>query len=372
MENEVRVRLKAQQEEVFISGVDLRLQGQNRSFRQVALSRQETLRIRRFQKEGRSYWLIGETAPSRSRVISDEFVVIEGQNLHANAQELPKKILLSPSGFRKIDVVGLLPLEEYVVGVLASEMPLNWPMETLKAQAVAARSYALAVIKERKNKAYHLESSVLDQVFRHVLLEDENDTLTRKAALAVKATRGVTLQTNQGRVLKAFYHSDCGGHTVSAKDVWKYGVNSGEAVDDSCPTNPKASWEMKIGKEDLYARLKKYLNLQKSPLRISALDFLPIPGDERIKDVRVAFNDGENRLINANDFRSLMGFQDLRSTLFHVTETGQEMTFKGRGFGHGVGLCQWGSRILGQQGKKYQEILMHYYPLAKLGTEIRN
>ena len=187
-----------------------------------------------------------------------------------------------------------------------------------------------------------------------------------------ESTEGMKLLAGPGKVLKAFYHSDCGGRTVSAKSVWNFGVNSGEAVDDSCPTNPKAQWQMSLSKENLYAKLKKFLSLEKSSAQISGLDFVKIPGEERIKDVKVAFNSGESRTINANDFRAVVGFQDLRSTLFTVSENENVIAFKGRGYGHGVGLCQWGSRIMGQQGKKYQEILNHYYPLAKLETGTRN
>lgn len=364
-ETEVRVRLKARQDEFVISGTDLQVRGQTENFRSVAYSQTESLRVRRFQKEGRAYWLISRQRPGRSYIVSEKFVLITGQNLRAGSQELPAKILLAPSGPRQMDLIALLPLEEYVTGVVASEMPLTWPLETLKAQAIASRSYALAVMQERQHKVYHLESSVLDQVFRKVFRGNETG-IARKAAEAVRETRGVTLWGSNNRVLKAFYHSDCGGHTASARDVWHSGINSGEATDAACPANPKAHWELSLDKEDLYSRLKKYLALGDKPLRILGLQFIPIPGEERIQDVRVAFNDGESRKIDANDFRAMVGFQEMRSTLFQVSESDKVLSFSGRGFGHGVGLCQWGSRYLGLQGKKYPEILKHYYPLARL------
>jgi stage II sporulation protein D len=251
-----------------------------------------------------------------------------------------------------------MPLDEYVVGVLASEMPLSWPLETLKAQAVAARSYALSVMNEKKNQAYHLESSILDQVFRHVVAEDAEDPLIKKAVQAVKETSGVKLYSQKGGILKAYFHSDCGGQTTAAQNVWGSTTNSGVTTDSSCPTNPKAHWKLSLSKDELSRRLKV--------ADISGLDLIKVPSEKRIKAVRLAFNDSGSKTISANDFRQMLGFQDLRSSLFELKRIGESFMFEGSGFGHGVGLCQWGSRALGKSGKNYNQILKHYYPLAVL------
>jgi stage II sporulation protein D len=258
-----------------------------------------------------------------------------------------------------------MPLESYLTGVLASEMPLTWPLESLKAQAVAARSYALAVMKERSRKVYQVESNILDQVFRPLAVDDEGDPLVRKALQAVRETQGQKLVIGNGRTLKAYFHSDCGGHTVSARSVWGKAVESGEAADASCPSNPRANWELGISKTKIYAGLKKFFSLGRSPLQVVGLEFEK-GEDERVHQVRVAFNEGSPRVLSGNEFRALVGFQDLKSTLFEAKMEGETIRFRGRGFGHGVGLCQWGSRALGLQGVKYAEILRHYYPLARL------
>lgn len=366
----VRVRLKSQQDEIFISGYGLRIQGAENKFQQVAIARSENIRIRRFSKDGASFWLVTRSQSSRSQIISDPLLAIDGQDLKAQAQNLPKQILLSPSGKVKMDLVGVLPINEYLTGVIASEMPLSWPMETLKAQAIAARSYTLAVMKERRNKAYHLESSVMDQVFKHVVLND-GDQLIRKASQAVNETKNMQIMGDKGNVLKAFYHSDCGGKTASAKNVWNMSASGGEAVDESCPTNPKAHWHINVSKENIFAKIKKFLALDKSDKeqdQIKELKFNSIPSEERLKDVTVILNSGRQLKLNGNDFRGLIGFQDLKSNLFKVQVSEKEFAFVGRGFGHGVGLCQWGSRMLGLQGKKFPEILKHYYPQARLIT----
>ena len=281
--------------------------------------------------------------------------MIQGQDLRAGARALPEKVMLVANK-KNVDLIGVLPLEEYVAGVLASEVPLSWPMETLKAQAVAIRSYTMAVMQERQSRDFHVESTVMDQVFNHdpALSTSKN----HKAVEATRATEGVVLYGPDQKVLKAFYHADCGGHTTAAKNVWKGGVDSGVAVDSSCPTRPRSHWSFKISREALIKRLHI--------ASISSLTLLRAHGESRVEAVQVAMNDGAHKVIEANQFRQMLGFKDLRSTLFDMKEEARHIVFVGRGFGHGVGLCQWGSRALGLAGEKFQDILKHYYPLARL------
>ncbi len=365
----IRVRLRASQSEVLISGTGLRVQGLNSNFQPVAIpSGSETIRIRRFEKDKKIFWLISRPSSfARSQILHSEMISISGQNLRSAAQSLPAHLLLTAAAAKKMDLIGVLDLEDYLVGVLASEMPLTWPLETLKAQAVAARSYTLAVIGERRKKTYHLESSILDQVYRHISAMDSPQLLHR-AIQAVQETKNLKLLIERGSVLKAYYHSDCGGKTVPAQQVWPSAVSAGETADDSCPANPKAHWEYSLNKENLYGRIKKFFQLGPSAERVSAVNFMHLPGEERISEVQVQFENSESRSLTANEFRGLIGFQELKSTLFTVEENEKGFLFEGRGFGHGVGLCQWGSRAMGLQGKSYRDILKHYYPLARLDS----
>lgn len=354
----VRVRLMSAPKKVQITGLALRFQNLNQPYKPVAIPRNAQAEVRLLEKEGKKVWALRVNNQDPEHLFSEKYLLIQGENLRVGAQALPSRVLLNMNANKNVDVVGVMPLEDYVVGVLASEMPLSWPLETLKAQAVAARSYALAVMEERKDKPYHLESSILDQVFRHVLAEDENDPLIKKAVQAVRETEGVKLYASNNKVLKAFFHSDCGGKTTTPQNVWNYGVNAGTTVDTSCPTNPRAHWKLNLSKEELSRRLHVE--------NFSSLEFIKIPSENRIKAVRVAFNDASSKLISANDFRQLLGFQDLRSSLFEMKKIGESFLFQGQGFGHGVGLCQWGSKALGQSGRNYKQILTHYYPLARL------
>ncbi|MBO9665513.1 MAG: SpoIID/LytB domain-containing protein [Bdellovibrio sp.] len=353
----VRVRLLSLPKKIQLTGQGLRFLNLAEPYRSVAIPENKQAEVRLMKKDGKNLWALKFNNQDREHLFTEKYLMIQGDGLRVGSQTLPNRVLLSSSG-QQVDVVGVMPLDEYIVGVLASEMPLGWPLETLKAQAVAARSYTLAVMAERQEKAYHLESSVLDQVFRHIVAEDENDPKIQKALQAVRETEGVKLFGPGHKILKAFYHADCGGQTTLAKNVWNGGVNSGTAVDSSCPTSPSAQWTLKVKQSDLAQRLHLP--------SLAELATQKVIGDARVRAVKVAMNDGTQKAIGANEFRQALGFSELRSTLFDVKKSGEEFVFTGRGFGHGVGLCQWGSRAMGMRGHSYVQILKHYYPLAKL------
>ncbi|WP_413291131.1 SpoIID/LytB domain-containing protein [Bdellovibrio sp. HCB337] len=330
----VRVRIKSGISKVFLSGLNLRLTGHEEKFSKVAIPQDRKMEISRVIVAGKTYWQISQGASSITRDVmnSEEALLVQGENLREEGLELPNKILLREGTSGQIDIIGVVPMEEYVFSVLAQEMPLRWPIETLKAQAIAIRSYTMAVLQERKAKAFHVESSVLDQVYKKISMNISPE-LIEKAHTAVKETEGVYLLNPKGRILKAFYHSDCGGKTVPAGSVWKKesAMDAGVAVDAGCPVNPMARWSYKISKEKFAAVSKDFL------------------GD-----------------IRSNEFRQILGFMNLRSTAFEMKDQEGEIEFVGKGFGHRVGMCQWGSRALGLKAYSHQRILKHYYPLASL------
>lgn len=354
----VRVRILSQNAAVEISGLSLRFQNREDFFKPVSIPRTTRTQIRVLEKDGKKLWALRINGEGSERLLKQKFLSIQGVSLRSGARVLPDKVLLTFDESKKIDVVGVLPLEDYLIGVLSSEMPLSWPLATLKAQAIAARSYAASVMKERKNEIYHLESSILDQVFRHVGATEQHLPRLQRAARAVRETQNLKLYGSEGKILKAFFHSDCGGRTVNAKSVWNSDVHAGVAIDASCPTNPQAQWKLSLSKQELSRRLKipdfTSLEVQRSPQ------------DSRVQSVTVKLSDATEKTWSGNEFRKFLGFQHLRSSLFEVKQDGELFKFQGQGFGHGVGLCQWGSRSLGMSGKSYRQILKHYYPLAVL------
>jgi stage II sporulation protein D len=257
---------------------------------------------------------------------------------------------------RGIVVVNELPLEDYLAGLINCEISSQWPMEAVKAQAVVARTYALYQKNIRKNAPYHLESTVMDQVYEGCDIEDS------RAVRGVKETAGQVL-TYGGALIQAFYHSSCGGHTEAVENVWGDPLPYLQGVDCKyCLTAPSVRWEQKLPLKRIEAQLKN----AGSP--VSGLRQI-VPG-ERNRSGRLTelvMVSAKGRLsVSAVSFRKIIGYGVIRSTNFDVKQAGDEVVFSGVGFGHGVGLCQWGAKQRAVDGFDYREILAYYYPGTKL------
>lgn len=367
----VRVRLQSHLQQVHIEGRALQFQNKYQPYQSVAIPQgDKSLDIQILEQGGHKMWSLTQHSlgSSQTFVFSEPYLLIQGQDLHQGAQRLPSKVFLSFAPRKEIDLIGVIPLEDYITGVLASEMPLSWPLETLKAQAVAVRSYTLAVMRERQSKPFQLESSILDQVFRPLVTEDKTHPLIQKAVLAVEQTRGVKLLTAQQKVLKAYYHSDCGGKTTNAQNVWGQASPTEVVVDDFCASNPKTHWSFAMSQNELEEKLRKVFPGAAASVRLQSLSLIQPAHEERVQKVAVVLADGRHLSFSANEFRGLLGYDRLRSSLFEMNKSDQGYVFTGKGFGHGVGLCQWGSRALGLKGWSYQAILRHYYPRAQIKT----
>lgn len=259
---------------------------------------------------------------------------------------------------RGILVVNQLPLEEYLVGLINCEISSAWPIEAVKAQAVIARTYALNRKKARINSPYHLESSVIDQVYEGCLVEDS------RARRAVLETEGEVL-TFAGGIIQAFYHSSCGGRTEASENVWGSSLPYLKGVDcQYCLTSPAATtWEYKLQLEEIEDRLRA------AGHKVSGLyDIKPgmINSRGRLKQVVLLAQKGGST-ISGEQFRKAVGYGVIKSTRFTIKNSKNEVSFSGSGNGHGVGLCQWGAKQRALDGFAYGEILSYYYP----GTELK-
>jgi len=253
-------------------------------------------------------------------------------------------------------VVNELPIEEYLIGLINCEISSLWPVESVKAQAVIARSYAIYQKDARRAAVYHLESSVMDQVYDGVDIEDS------RAARAVQETAGEVL-TFSGAVIQAFYHSNCGGHTESAQNVWGADLPYLQGVNCSyCLNAPSARWETVLS-------LKKIeLLLNAAGYRLSGPSSIRVGGSNRngrLQDLTLVSPKGD-LVISAVNFRKAIGYSVIKSTNFTVRKRGDELIFTGLGNGHGVGLCQWGSKQRAGDGFSYREILSYYYPGVRI------
>ncbi|TFH39833.1 MAG: SpoIID/LytB domain-containing protein, partial [Chrysiogenales bacterium] len=243
--------------------------------------------------------------------------------------------------------------------VVPSEIPANWEDEALKAQVVASRTYAYYhIMAARKHSsAYDLDSSVLSQVYRGI--DDEKTSTSR----AVRATSGEILLHEYLPIL-SYFHSTCGGKTVSDSLVWKKssmpylkGVRCGY-----CSDSTRYSWETKLS----LGQIRNCLSVKYGVIgEIRSLSFKK--KDDRVTDVIIRHAGGIITL-GGNDFRLLFPGDTIQSLYFTSTQVSTGLILKGFGWGHGVGMCQWGARGMARKGFRYRQILRHYYAGVHVGS----
>ena len=234
-----------------------------------------------------------------------------------------------------------------------------------KAQAVAARTYAMLRAESRSKQSYQLDSTTQDQVYRW---QSKQHEVSVNVLSAINATRGLILENKNGLLFNAYYHADCGGETEVAKNVWGEGDSLGTTHDVHCPLNPLAHWRLTMSAVQITNLLKKGLRAA-SVTELRGIEVVDRSKSGRVQHLLLTVDtlNGLKKLnISGQDFRQVMGFDKLRSTLFLLNRHDGEITFTGRGYGHGVGMCQWGAKQLAKEGHDFREILSHYYPQAHL------
>ena len=251
----------------------------------------------------------------------------------------------------KIKVINYVELEEYLYGVVPREMSPGWPQDALKAQAVAARSYALYVKGKSSDKPYDLVATTASQVYGGY--GAESPTSTR----AVDATGGEVM-TYEGRLVVAYFHANSGGFTEGARSVWVADLPYLTATPDPYSDNiPGGTWDLSLSYQDIQDRLNQYgLSIgtiyQVSPVDISSSG----------RPLRIVVVSSRGRIeLKSNDFRLKIGAMKLRSTRLRIHKTTDGLRINGNGLGHGVGMSQWGAYRMAQTGYDYRDILTHYY-----------
>ncbi|MGM9566813.1 MAG: stage II sporulation protein D [Clostridia bacterium] len=267
-----------------------------------------------------------------------------------------------------------LPLETYVIGVVAAEMPSSFEPEALKAQAVIARSYALGKIKSGAGTSSDGHGDLCDDpghcqaYYDKAYLEQEwGADFTekyQKVSDAVTATAGQVL-TYEGGLAQTFYHSTCGGKTASAKEVWGEEIPYLQSV--TCKWDrdaPRYRETFTVSLSDLPWLLGDGSSPCIAVAEGETVTVVPTVAGEsdsgRIEAVSYA-----GLMFDAADFRRALG---LNSTRFTLESDGETLKVTTYGFGHGVGLCQYGANGMAKDGKTYDEILSYYYQGTELTT----
>ena len=258
-------------------------------------------------------------------------------------------------GRRELLVVHPLDLETYVTGIVSAELPRGWPLGAYQAQAVAARTFAVTQKYRRLDLPYHMESSVLDQVYAGVGREH---ALAHEAA---KTTRGMVLSAKR-HLAQTYFHAACGGSTESAEEGW------GSAIDylpgsgcNHCGDANRAAWTVSVRRADLDKAFKSFVGGSVTGIKVTART-----ASGRARKLEIA-SAKKKRSISGADFRRLLGWSVVWSTqIDKLTLSDKALVVVGRGSGHGVGLCQWGARGFALEGMQWGAILHTYYPGADL------
>lgn len=261
--------------------------------------------------------------------------------------------------------INVLNLEDYIKGVLYHEISHRWPPEAIKAQAVASRTFAIYQAQENFNKDYYLKADVASQMYRGVFAEKA------RTDKAVDETAGQILMY-RGKVLPAFFHAACGGNTENVSSLWKISSRPLRGVVcPFCKNSPYFKWEKAVPLSEIEEKIARAKGLIG---KIKSIKILSRNKSGRVKGLRIRYEalDGRKRIksinMTAKEFRSILGSKVLSSTNFIVTIKGNEAVFNGYGWGHGVGLCQWGAFAMAKKKHNYKEILKHYYPGAEVVT----
>ena len=293
---------------------------------------------------------IGSRSASGYRLTSDA-------PIRMNGREYPATLEIVRNG-EGLAIVNELRLEDYVVGVLRAETSERWPAETLRAQAIVARTYAAYLRASSGTKPYHIVATTAHQVYAgHV-------PASSPIWDAVRDTAGQVLLWD-GELFPAFYHSTSGGYTEDPRSV--FAARNMPALkpvrDEFSGAAPHFYWSLDLKLTDLSSILRRNGS---DVGTVTAIEVTERTQSLRVASLAVHGTRGSARL-RGNDFRRMVGYETIKSTLFAVALDGSVARFSGRGYGHGVGMSQWGAKGMAEQGYTAEKILEYYYPGTTLG-----
>jgi len=331
----------------------------------------------------------------------------------------------------EILVINILGIEKYLSSVVGSEMPAKWPLEALKAQAIASRTYAL---KQKGNSLYDIDSTNKNQVYSGL------EARTYKTISAVRSTRSLVL-TYKNKLINALFHSSSGGMTENSQDVWKNEYPYLSSVKDFDKNNPKLRWQKKFSNEELKSLFPKIGGIKKIEIqnltntgRVKNVKLLGYYGSDQmsgvdirkrlnlksnfvrfkfIEDNEIESNNNNSKLLTTNKFEdeplsyfvkpgdslndiaykynvNVYEIIDLNSikdsSLININQklliprnssntssTAEKfLVVSGQGSGHGVGMSQWGARYMASKGQKAERILKHFYKGVRIKPFSKN
>ncbi|MDR2398892.1 MAG: SpoIID/LytB domain-containing protein [Endomicrobium sp.] len=280
--------------------------------------------------------------------------------IFANSKPYRGYILLIKSG-KKINVINVLNIEDYVKGVLPKEVNSGWPKEALKVQAVISRTYAIANLNSHSTQGFDLCSMTHCQVYGGLGVETES---SNQAVLETKWE----ILTFEGRPAQTVFHATCAGHTEDPKYIWGWEETPPYLKGVKCPycsNSPYARWEESLDEKGIRANLNlKDINIGK----IKKINIKRKTPSGAAKEVEIIHSNGKC-VLNAYKFRLTIDAWKIKSHFFdYIKVKDNKIFFKGKGWGHKAGLCQYGAKGMAEKRKHYTKILRHFYPGTKIET----
>jgi len=280
-----------------------------------------------------------------------------------NLPKLPQRLKIGKNGVPMLSVYDVsdrktadMDIESYVMGVVAGEMKNDWPMEALKAQAILARTFVLKFCQDKQSKHEGADISTDVTEAQAYAPNSVNDRVRQ----AVDETRGMALSW-QGEYPNAWFHAHSGGMTELPSVALEYKGGDPEYLrptaseeSDRAPDNVKA-WTAAFTREQVAKACAD------AGVQVGAVETVELGEKGESGRAKAILVNG--KAVSAPSFRIQIGANRLKSTLIEGVEVdGDSVTFKGRGFGHGVGLSQWGAYQMAEEGRTAQQILQRYFP----------
>jgi stage II sporulation protein D len=275
-----------------------------------------------------------------------------------DAKKYRGSITIIKESARSLSVINSIDLEEYIRGVLYHEISDKWPLEAIKAQAVATRTFAVYSMEKYAERDYDMTSDVYSQVYGGRSAE------RYRTNLAVKRTKGEVL-TYAGKVFPAFFSSNCGGVTEDAREMWgidipplRGNISSPYSID-----SPHYKWRQNFRLKDIQDKLNT------KGYQIGLIQGIKVAERNesgRVRKLEITDRDGKTLVVEGKLFREIIGPNILKSNNFKVQMKGWYVDISGYGWGHGVGMCQWGALGMAKLRHNYKEILSFYYPSSEL------
>jgi stage II sporulation protein D len=276
--------------------------------------------------------------------------------------------LIIRSTGEQLIILNRINFEDYIAGVVKGEMP-GGSGEALAAQAVVARSFALSNRLRHSSEGFDWCDSTHCQYFAGFVEHGSPFSLS-----AHRTRREVLFAHN--RIVEGFYHSTCGGNTSSSVDVYGQFIPGIDGITDAmpgqdktlCKDSPHFRWSYTISKKELDSMIKKERQLTNTG-SLKSLKIIKTDKGGRIISIRIM---GENGSFNMSGYDfwqmlgSHLGWGTVESASFLIKDKGNSYEFKGKGLGHGLGMCQYGAIKLGKTGWNYKKILKHYFPKAEI------